>query len=378
MTLEDHSAAARMRWTLAAAVLATLLAAQTALASTPLQTGGGATAVTTRRQCAECAMTDAQKRAREALVERLDSLRWEIENRRLSDADREVVAKAMARTVKELDAAYAEAVRQNAVAAGQRETTVQRRTPQAQAFAYSYETAVRTRGYIGVTFDGAMAEASPPNPDRIIRFFQYPKIALVEGNSPAERAGVMVGDTVLALNGDDLREREFAFAKLLVPNAIVTMRVRRAGNARDLKVKVGETPEYYVRRLDPRPPTTPSEAPLPRSSGQVTVLSESPRAPGAVAIYSFGNEGMMGLRLETVTEGLGKPFGVRNGVLVLRAAPATPAYTSGLRDGDVVIRVGSHDVATVREFRNALSEYHGEAKLSIVRDRKRQDVTLRW
>ena len=67
-------------------------------------------------------------------------------------------------------------------------------------------------------------------------------------------------------------------------------------------------------------------------------------------------------------------------VLVIRAAPATPAYRSGLRDGDVVIRVAGDDVSSVREFRNTLAarEHDGEAKLVIVRDGRKQDVMLRW
>lgn len=381
-TMAQHSTTrARLRWSLAGAALATLLAAQAAQAIPQAQSGGTTRA---RRSCAECAYTDSLKRAREALVTRLDSLRWEVEHRRMTEKQREVVAKEMSRTVRELEAAFADSAM--AAAMGQRETTVQMRRP-AQAYAYSIETGYRSRGYLGVTFDGAMAEAAPPNPDRIVRFFQYPRIALVEGNSPAERAGVLVGDTVLALNGDDLREREFSFAKLLVPNATVVMRVQRAGSARDLKVKVGEAPEYYVRRIEPREPLLQGEAlPAPRAGGQgqVRVYGEPPVTPtpraAPPALYWFSNESVMGARIETITEGLGKAVGVKSGVLVIRAAPATPAYRSGLRDGDVVIRVAGDDVSSVREFRNTLAarEHDGEAKLVIVRDGRKQDVMLRW
>ena len=376
---------ARLRWALAGAALATLLVAQSAHAFIPQAQSGGA-ATRARRACSECAYTDSVKRAREALVVRLDSLRWEVEHRRMTEKQRQLVTQEMSRTVRELEAAFADSAM--AAALGQRDASVQMRRP-AQAFAYSIETGYRNRGYLGVTFDGAMAEAAPPNPDRIVRFFQYPRIALVEGNSPAERAGVLVGDTVLALNGDDLREREFSFAKLLVPDATVVMRVQRAGSARDLKVKVGETPEYYVRRLDPREPLLQGDVaptPVPRAGGQgqVRVYGEAPSAPTprapVPAIYWFSNESVMGARIETITEGLGKAVGVKSGVLVIRAAPATPAYRAGLRDGDVVIRVGGDDVSSVREFRNALAarEHDAQAKLVIMRDGRKQDVTLRW
>jgi serine protease Do len=287
----------------------------------------------------------------------------------------------MLRTVRELEAGYSESAL--AAALGQREATVARRP--GQAYAYAIETGYRTRGYLGVTFDGAMAEIPSSTNERIIRFFQYPRIALVEGNSPAERAGVLVGDTVMALNGDDLREREFSFTKLLVPNATVVMRVQRGGNSRDLKVKVGESPEYYARRIESREPLMQGEpTPMPRAGGggsQVRVYGSPTPTPAAPpALYWFSNESVMGARIETITEGLGKAVGVKSGVLVIRAAPATPAYRSGLRDGDVVIRVGGDDVSSVRQFRNALAtrEHDGAAKLVIVRDGKKQDVTLRW
>ena len=384
----EHFVGAKTRWALAGAAAATLLVAQTALASIPQSqsAGGGVTATGSRRMCSQCALTESQKRTRIALEERLDSLRWEVEHRRLSNSERAAASRAIDRTIRELDAAYAESMRENAVSAGQREAIVQRaRTPSAQAYGYSYIEAVRTRGYLGVTFDGAMAEAAPPNPDRIIRFFQYPRIALVEGNSPAERAGVLVGDTVLALNGDDLREREFSFAKLLIPNAIVTLRVQRAGSARDLKVKVGETPEYYARRIDPRD-VQGQLVPAPGVSGQVRVYGEqspmpTPRSSAAAPpVFVFSAQSVMGARFETVTEGLGKALGVKSGVLVIRSGPGTPAYRSGLRDGDVVVRVGNDDVATVSQFLNALNRYEqdGEARLLFVRDGKRQDLTLRW
>lgn len=380
-TMTHPATGARLRWSLAGAALATLLTAQSALAFIPQAQSGGTTRA--RRSCSECAYTDSVKRAREALVTRLDSLRWEVEHRRMTEKQRELVVKEMSRTVRELEAAFTDSAM--AAALGQ-QPSVQVRRP-AQAYAYSIESGYRSRGYLGVTFDGAMAEAAPPNPDRIVRFFQYPRIALVEGNSPAERAGVLVGDTVLALNGDDLREREFSFAKLLVPNATVVMRVQRAGSARDLRVKVGEAPEYYVRRIEPREPLLQGDAvPVPRAGGQgqVRVYGEAPVAPtpraAPPALYWFSNESVMGARIETITEGLGKAVGVKAGVLVIRAAPATPAYRSGLRDGDVVVRVAGEDISSVREFRNTLAarEHDGEARLVIVRDGRRQDLTLRW
>jgi len=91
-------------------------------------------------------------------------------------------------------------------------------------------------------------------------------------------------------------------------------------------------------------------------------------------------DGVAGARLETVTEGLGRALGTQYGVLVLRAAPGTPAFDSGLRDGDVILKVDGDAVRSVRDLRYAIEGVDGDAgvKLIVLREKKQRDVTLRW
>jgi serine protease Do len=87
-----------------------------------------------------------------------------------------------------------------------------------------------------------------------------------------------------------------------------------------------------------------------------------------------------GARVESVTEGLGKAFGVKEGVLVIQAPPGSPAYVSGLRDGDVIITAAGTAIANLRQLGGVLSDLDREngVKLVIVRDKKQQDVMLRF
>lgn len=65
-------------------------------------------------------------------------------------------------------------------------------------------------------------------------------------DSPAERAGLAVDDTVLSIN--DIRvSNEFvaSLATSLVPGDRVRLRVRRAGRERDVTVEAGERPSNY-------------------------------------------------------------------------------------------------------------------------------------
>jgi membrane-associated protease RseP (regulator of RpoE activity) len=338
-----------------------------------------------RARCPDCITRDSIRARSERLILRLDSLRYQFEHERLSESQRERLSEEMTRTVLALKETLDQVPR--AAAAAQAGVAVAAEALRSMPeIAAAIETGYRTRGYLGVVFDGT-SEDRWRNNERIVRFYGYPRIALVEPSSPAERAGILQGDTLLVLNGIDVSEREISLTKLLVPDSRITVRVRRDGYAKDFRVTVGEAPAYVISRT----PTAPVAPLTPQATTQQQVwTSEEPRrAPVAHAWPgtppSFGSvwifqEGIGGAKVETITEGLGKAVGVKSGVLVIRAAPGTPAFESGLRDGDVIVSVAGKPVRTVREMRGVLAKYGEEAgvKLEIVRERKDREITLRW
>jgi S1-C subfamily serine protease len=240
-----------------------------------------------------------------------------------------------------------------------------------------------TNGYLGVSFDGPGTDEIRQG-ERIIRFFDYPRIFLVEPSSPAERAGIQEGDTLLALNGSDVREREISLSKLLVPDQRVVVRIRREGNAKDVAVTVGKMPGYVMSRMAPMPPMSPMavrvypeirrRTPMPPDAAMAGTPS-----PMAQSVWII-NEAIGGAKLESISEGLGKALGTKSGVLVLRAAPGTPAYESGLRDGDVILKASGKAVSSVRELLSVLVDSDREegVRLGVLRERKQREVTLRW
>lgn len=376
--------------------VATTLLASTAEARPQASTGGsGRSGRVTVRRCPGCAsQRDSLSRARqERLLLKLDSLRWEIDNRHLTETERERASREMTQTVIALQAALDERMRATTVVGGGARIAVEVMPYEAMIAApavFTVET-FRSRGYLGVTFDGPSAEITRNN-EHVIRFYQYPRIALVEPGSPAERAGILEGDTLLALNGADVMRNEISLTKLLIPESRITVRVRREGNAKDVKVTVGETPDYYVRRapmatIVPMPsgamrvrrlPPTAAVAPMPPMPPMPS-MPPMPETPVPARMWAY-SEGVAGARVETISEGLGKAVGVKEGVLVIRAAPGTPAYRSGLRDGDIIIEAAGKSVIAVRDLRRAMIEGEGDGgvKLVILRERKQRDVTLRW
>ena len=318
--------------------------------------------------------SDSALRARqEALFFRIDSLRWQSENVRLNDVERQRISREIASSVIELQASIDEAIRSHAAQSVAAEARVPSRVMAGPRIVAMPEC--RTPGYLGVTFDG-LNEDYCKGPERMIRFYKYPRIELVAPSSPAEQAGILQGDTLLSLAGTDVTEGEISLTKLLVPDARVAMRVRRDGDAKDLTVIIREAPAYYVLRSAPLPPV-PQRAQTPQA--QVRVRAPEPQQPAIAFSWSFG-DGLAGARVETITEGLGAALGMKEGVLVVSTRPGSPAHRSGLRDGDVIQKASGTPITSVRMLREILGSGNGDdgVKLLVFRERKQRELTLRW
>lgn len=318
----------------------------------------------------------ATRARRERLIMRFDSLRTEFERKRVDDADREALAQEMRHTVMALEESFGNVmIRRSATATGGGRATGDAR----MGGAITMRPRFVPRGYLGVSFDGPSIDEIRGRGERVIRFLEYPRIMMVEPSSPAERAGIAEGDTLVAFNGNDVRGREISLTRLLVPDQRIVVRVRREGAPRDFRVTVDEAPAYVMSRRAPMAGAAEMpmrfDMPRPRTPMPTPAVATAPMA----SVWIF-NEGIGGAKLENISEGLGRALRTRNGVLVVCVAPGTPAYESGLRDGDVILAVSGHDVDSIRELRNMLMDDEREngARIRILRDQKKRDLMLRW
>jgi C-terminal processing protease CtpA/Prc len=96
-------------------------------------------------------------------------------------------------------------------------------------------TKLRQRGWIGIEWD---------------RHEGRPKITHVVAGSPAEAAGVRVGDVVMAFNAISTSEaEEVIWAEMkrsLVPGKVITMSVLRDGAPRNLEVTLIAVPDHII------------------------------------------------------------------------------------------------------------------------------------
>jgi S1-C subfamily serine protease len=106
-----------------------------------------------------------------------------------------------------------------------------------------------------------------------------------------------------------------------------------------------------------------------------------PSLPMASFSFTYASGAVAGAQMVTVTEGLGKTLGIQSGVLVTYAPAGSLAAESGLRDGDVIVKVAGqvvHDVREVRELiGQAVEDGDRTVELETVRERRAVKVMLR-
>ena len=109
------------------------------------------------------------------------------------------------------------------------------------------------RGYLGVTMSSVPLRTSLQS-GYIVSYCDYPVVESVAPGSPAERAGLTAGDTIVAFNGRDVRAGMVDYTTLLEPARRLRIRARRDGRLREHTLIVGTRPEpgpvrVYARTL---------------------------------------------------------------------------------------------------------------------------------
>jgi serine protease Do len=174
---------------------------------------------------------------------------------------------------------------------------------------------------------------------------------------PAARAGVQADDIILGLDGQPLGpEPARGLTDLMAavePGDTVTITLSRAGEDRTIQVVTDRRGVVLRPGFDP-----------------------GPMIEGLVRdrIQVLGPMGRHRLELVDMNPGLGRYFGVEEGVLVSNVAADSPL---GLQPGDVIVSIDGRAVRDRAHASSILASYRGdeEAELRVVRDRR--TVTVR-
>lgn len=226
--------------------------------------------------------------------------------------------------------------------------------PKVAAFAGEAEAALPGRsvapsGYMGLSLSGAQVRIVTPD-GVMTSHCEYPMVETVDVGSPAARAGLTAGDTLVAYNGRDVTQAAVNYAELIAAGTTVKVRVRRAGKPRDVPVVVD------ARREEARAvPAGVTVRGVPLTS---PVMPTAMFNPSGVAVLA-------GAQFATMDAEFAQSLGLESGVLVLRVPAGTPAADAGLKAGEVVRSVNGTAVRDVAQLRRVLASLREPARLVV-------------
>ncbi len=186
------------------------------------------------------------------------------------------------------------------------------------------------------------------------------EVSRVETNSPAAKAGILIGDVLLEFNGQPLDGPQ-QLGRLVhdtPPGSKVKILAWRAGKTETVwaVVEARKSKSSEIVGMWPPPP------------GAMT-----PDMPG---LYQSWQSRMLGVECEPVGNQLAAYFGVKQGVLIRAVLSGSAAEKAGLKAGDVVTKIGDHPVAAPREISDALRDYVAKkVDVSVTRDHK--EITIK-
>lgn len=177
------------------------------------------------------------------------------------------------------------------------------------------------RGWLGVVIQDITPEIA-----EAIGIKEGVLITQVIKGSPADRAGLKVGDVIVAINGQKVRSAKELQLKVIriKPGTTVVLDVIRKGKPIKVKVTIGE---------------------LPEERGGVVVTPEN-----------------LGVILRDLKPEELRRYGVPYGVIVEEVIPNSVAELAGLRPGDIILEVQYKPVHSVREFYRIIENLKKQGK----------------
>ncbi len=187
------------------------------------------------------------------------------------------------------------------------------------------------RGFLGATIQKVTPEIAETME---LKQAQGALVSDLTKDGPAERAGVKIGDVILALDGKQIKDSADLPLQVarLAPGKTVQAKVLRNGKELTLPITVGEIKENEV--------------------------------------VASAERGELGLAVQKLTPEIAEELGLERteGVVVTGVTPGSAADDAGLQRGDVIAEVNRHPVRTVADFeRETAKTGKGRSVLFLVR-----------
>lgn len=206
-------------------------------------------------------------------------------------------------------------------------------------------------------------------------------ITLIDHDAPAGQMGLKVDDVILAVNGQKVKDAT-NFGNLLrefPPGRKISLLISRDGNEQTTAVELVDRRAMERAVWDKMNSEEGLSGPAPGEMSMLPDGSGSGDTPstGGFHLPFFGSELHVGAIVERLTTQMAEYLGVPNGVLVKRVAHRSEAEAAGLKEFDIVLRVGPEPIKTTSDWDRELRANEGKpVQVAILRDRKQMMLTL--
>lgn len=203
-----------------------------------------------------------------------------------------------------------------------------------------------SRGFLGILFqdmDKNTADAlNLPSVEGVL-------VRQVQGNTPAEKAGMKAGDVITGFNGEKIENGQ-KFRMMVAqagPGHHITLDILRGGKKISKDVTLGDREKFTAK--------APEEEPKEEKK-----------------------ENWLGLEVTTSTQDLADEFNLQfqPGVIIQKIEPGSPAEQSGFVEGDVITKIDNEEIKNIEDYKRVVKSIKENKKKAILFFISREGETL--
>jgi serine protease Do len=193
-----------------------------------------------------------------------------------------------------------------------------------------------SRGWIGIQIQPVTADIAE---SMGLKKAEGALVAEPQANSPAAKAGIVAGDVITAVNGDEVKDAKELSRTIggMAPGSNVKLKVLHDGQEKTVDLTLGELPSQREARA-----TVDGDRDQPQRGPELGRLGMTVAPANSVA-------------------GAGK-----DGVVVTEIERGSPAAERGFKEGDIILEVGGKTVSSAADVREAIVAARGDNKNTVL------------
>jgi serine protease Do len=205
-------------------------------------------------------------------------------------------------------------------------------------------------------------------------------ITLIDHDAPAAQVGLRVNDVLLEVNGQTVESAE-AFGRMMreiPPGRKITLLISRDGATQTLTVELADRKKLDTDIWNKLNNDGDFSSPAVGLGMLGTGGGGDAPLPGGFHMPFVGSSTVkLGALVEPLTAQMADYLGVANGLMVKSVGRKSQAAAAGMKAFDVILKVGTDNIATVSDWDRAIRANQGKTvAVTILRDKKQQTLTL--